>query len=129
MEYKKVGDNRFEKLKQRNIDFGGGLERLTAASIDKADVFAIDSLNNIIELLEREFGKKYKDNQEKFRIIADHFRGAVFMIGDGVLPSNKDRGYILRRLIRRAVFQAYHEKTGKDWIKNRLYNQLRKAVK
>jgi len=116
MEYRKTSDTSFEKLEQQNVDFGGGLERIAAASIDSPDVFKIDALYNVITLLEKEFGKKYEDNLEKFRIITDHFRGAVFMLADGVLPSNKERGYILRRLIRRAVFQAFHEASKADWI-------------
>jgi len=109
MEYKKRGDGSFEKLSQKNVDFGGGLERITAASNDHPDVFKIDSFSRIIEKI-RSFPTKLDDRSE--RIIADHIRAATFLIGDGVIPSNKDRGYIVRRLIRRAV--TYTKKFGID---------------
>ncbi|MBI2124040.1 MAG: alanine--tRNA ligase [Candidatus Wildermuthbacteria bacterium] len=109
MEYKKT-ETGFEKLAQKNVDFGGGLERLTAATINNSDVFCIDIFQNIFKEMEN-FGWHYDrvDNDQKhiMRIIADHVRASVFMIGDGVLPSNTERGYILRRLIRRAVLKAY----------------------
>jgi len=106
MEYKKKEDGSFEKLKQRNVDFGGGLERITAVVNKNADVFKIDTLSVIIEKLEELSRKKYEDNLISFRVVADHIRGAAFMIGDGVLPSNTERGYIVRRLLRRAVRHA-----------------------
>jgi alanyl-tRNA synthetase len=108
MEYIKKEDGSFEHLPQKNVDFGGGLERITAASNDDADIFNIDALSKIIEQIEVFSGLSYSgsENKESFRIIADHIRSAVFMIGDGVLPSNTDAGYILRRLIRRAVRYA-----------------------
>ena len=106
MEYKKKEDGSFEKLKQRNVDFGGGLERITAAVNENQDVFKIDTLSAVISKLEELSKKKYADNIISFRIIADHIRGAAFMIGDGVLPSNTERGYIVRRLLRRAVRHA-----------------------
>ncbi|MDP2734726.1 MAG: alanine--tRNA ligase-related protein, partial [bacterium] len=106
MEYKKKGDGSFEKLAQRNVDFGGGLERLTAAASDDADVFKIDALAAVIARAEQLSGKKYKEHLVSFRVVADHVRGAVFMIADGVVPSNTDRGYFVRRLLRRAVRHA-----------------------
>jgi len=106
MEYKKKEDGSFEKLKQRNVDFGGGLERITAAVNEDADVFKIDTLSAVIAKLEELSAKKYEENLTSFRVVADHIRGAAFMIGDGVLPSNTERGYIVRRLVRRAVRHA-----------------------
>ena len=106
MEYKKKEDGSFEKLKQRNVDFGGGLERITAAVNENQEVFKIDTLSAVISKLEELSKKKYADNIISFRIIADHIRGAAFMIGDGVLPSNTERGYIVRRLLRRVVRHA-----------------------
>lgn len=100
MEYIKTESGGFEKLKQRNVDFGGGLERIAAASIDNADVFAIDSLFALVEIITSQAPGIPVVSR---RIIADHVRAAVFLIADGVSPSNKDRGYLLRRLIRRAV--------------------------
>lgn len=108
MEYIKKGDGSFEQLAQRNVDFGGGLERITAASNNDSDVFNVDSLKGIITELEKVSEKSYSDNQykESFRAIADHMRAAVFMIDDGVLPSNTEQGYFVRRLIRRSVMKT-----------------------
>ncbi len=106
MEYIKNEKGNFDKMKQQNVDFGGGLERIAAASNDSADMFEIDVLKELIDKIEKLTGQKYADNKEAFRIIADHVRGAVFMLGEGLHPSNKEQGYILRRLIRRGVFYA-----------------------
>lgn len=98
----------FEKLAQQNVDFGGGLERITAAKNGDPDVFKAGALKRIVETLEQMSGKEY-DNpayRAAFRIIADHIRGAVFMIGDGLLPGNVEQGYFVRRLIRRSVRYA-----------------------
>jgi len=103
MEYVKTEQGTFVMLPQRNVDFGGGLERIAAASNDSPDVFAIDVFRDMIALVEKKSGQSYVDNKKAFRVIADHLRGAFFMIADGVVPSNTDRGYIVRRLLRRAV--------------------------
>ncbi|OGI61437.1 hypothetical protein A2645_00320 [Candidatus Nomurabacteria bacterium RIFCSPHIGHO2_01_FULL_39_9] len=110
MEYQKKSDGSFAKLPKQNVDFGGGLERLIAASNNEPDVFKIDTLFPIIKEIERLSEKKYGEDFEitkSFRIISDHIRAAVFMIADGVTPSNTERGYILRRLVRRAVVHAH----------------------
>lgn len=98
----------FEKLPKENVDFGGGLERLTAVTENKGDVFEIDVFAAIIEALESKSREQYSNDwfRASFRVIGDHLRGAVFMISDGILPSNTERGYFLRRLIRRAVRHA-----------------------
>ena len=106
MQYIKNKDGSFSELPQKNVDFGGGLERITAASNDDADVFNIDVFWNIIGKIEEIVGKKYAENKFAFRVIADHIRGAVFIIGDGVMPSNTEQGYFVRRLLRRAVRYA-----------------------
>lgn len=105
MEYLKNADGSFSKLPKANVDFGGGLERIAAASVGKGDIFLIDTLYGTIKELERASGKKYEDAslRPSFRIVADHTKGAVFMIADGVTPSNTEQGYILRRLIRRSI--------------------------
>ena len=105
MEYIKK-DGTFQKLPQRNVDFGGGLERIVAAKLGDPDVFKIDTLHAIIAILEEKSGTSYSSNKAAFRVVADHMRGAVFMLADGVVPANSDRGYFLRRLIRRAVRYA-----------------------
>lgn len=106
IEYIKQEDGSFTKLPQRNVDFGGGLERIAAAKTGNPDVFTIDLLATVVKQIEEVSGKSYNDNHVAFRIITDHIRGAVFMIGDGVLPSNTEQGYFVRRLLRRAVRYA-----------------------
>jgi alanyl-tRNA synthetase len=106
MEYLKT-DKGFEFLKQKNVDFGGGLERILAALNGDPDFFLTDIFTKAITEIERLSGKKYADNKEAFRVILDHLRAATFLIGDSVLPSNKDQGYFVRRLIRRAVRFAH----------------------
>lgn len=108
MQYIKKEDGSFGFLPKQNVDFGGGLERLAAASLNNPDVFRTDVFEQVIALLEHFSGKKYDDPAyiRSFRVIADHIRAATFMLADGVRPSNTDRGYVLRRLIRRAVQHA-----------------------
>ncbi len=106
IEYIKKEDGSFAKLPQSNVDFGGGLERIAAARIGNPDVFQVDLLHNVISDIERSSGKSYLDNTIAFRVITDHIRGVVFMLGDGILPSNTEQGYFVRRLIRRAVRYA-----------------------
>ena len=105
MEYIKT-ENGFEKLPAQNVDFGGGLERIAAAAINSPDVYKVDLLWAVVEQIQELSGKQYEQNIEAFRVITDHIRGAVFMIGDGVLPSNTEQGYFVRRLLRRAVRYA-----------------------
>jgi alanyl-tRNA synthetase len=102
MEYIKT-ETGFEKLPKQNVDFGGGLERIAAASINSPDVYKVDLLWSVIEQIQELSGKKYSENKEAFRVVTDHIRGSVFMIGDGVLPGNTEQGYFVRRLLRRAV--------------------------
>ena len=97
----------FEKLPKQNVDFGGGLERIAAAKLDSADMFKISLLWPIIEKLEQLSGQKYDSHTNAMRVIADHMRGAAFLAVDGVVPSNKEQGYIMRRLMRRAIRFAF----------------------
>lgn len=106
MEYVKA-KNGFEPLPNKNVDFGGGLERISAALNNDADVFKIPLIWPIIIKLEEISGKQYQENLKPMRIIADHLRAAVWLAVDGVLPSNKEQGYVMRRLIRRAVLNAH----------------------
>ncbi len=105
MAYKKVG-GKFESLPKPNVDFGGGLERLAAAVNDDPDIFRISLIKPIIEKLEEISGKKYEEYTESMRVIADHMRAATWLAVDGVAPSNKQQGYVLRRLLRRAIRYA-----------------------
>lgn len=105
MVYQKQADGTFTKLPKANVDFGGGLERIVAASLNTPDIFKIDTMWTTIDAIQKKTDAVYEHGllTRSFRIVADHLRGAVFMIADGVLPSNTEQGYILRRLIRRAI--------------------------
>jgi len=106
MTYKKTARG-FEKLPAPNVDFGGGLERIAAVALGTGDAYKTSLFKPIIEGLEDLSGKKYEDHVHNMRVIADHLRGAVFLVANDVLPSNKDRGYVLRRLLRRAIRYAF----------------------
>jgi alanyl-tRNA synthetase len=107
MQYRKT-ETGFEKLPQQNVDFGGGLERIAAAANNNPDVFLVDLFKPVIDFLESKMtGQKYTSHHSvtrNMRVVADHARAAVFLIADGVAPSNKDQGYVLRRVLRRAIF-------------------------
>ncbi len=103
IEYIKQADGSFAKLPQSNVDFGGGLERIAAAKVGNPDVFEVDLLKTVVTQIEELSGQKYADNLVAFRVITDHIRGAVFLIGDGIFPGNSDQDYFVRRLLRRAV--------------------------
>jgi len=106
MEYVKT-EKGFEKLPKRNVDFGGGLERIAQAVMDSPDMFKISLLWPIVEKLEHISGKPYDSNTNAMRVIADHLRGATWLAVDGVTPSNKEQGYVMRRLLRRAIRYAF----------------------
>lgn len=113
MQYQKTKEGTLVELAQKNVDFGGGLERQVAASQDTVDVFRTDMFGPIIEIIEATSGKTYGEKPEEtraMRIIADHMRAAIMMMSDGVMPSNKTQGYVLRRLIRRSLL--YGRKLG-----------------
>lgn len=103
MQYKKTA-NGWQELDQKNVDFGGGLERLAWVSQNKNDIFETDNYWSIIKKIQELTGKNYIDSEETkrlMRIVADHIKICVLLVMDGVSPSNKDQGYILRRLLRR----------------------------
>jgi len=99
MEYVKT-DSRFSLLPQKNVDFGGGLERLVAAKNNDPDIFKTDVFSELVAKI-RELAGDINDNA--IRVFADHLRASVFLIADGLKPSNKEAGYILRRLLRRIL--------------------------
>lgn len=113
MAYRKI-DGKFEKLSKPNVDFGGGLERIAAAVNDDADLFMTSVIWPIIEKLSALSGKKYHDNVQPMRFIADHVRAATLLAVDGVRPSNKAQGYAMRRIIRRAIRYAHELGIEKD---------------
>lgn len=102
MQYKKskIG---FEALPQKNVDFGGGLERILAVLEGQPDLFRSVLLKPIIKTIEKQMGQEYKTHAPKLRIIADHTIAACFIAASGISPSNTGQGYILRRLIRRTI--------------------------
>lgn len=105
MQFNRTDDGQLLPLAQRNVDTGMGLERVIAILNGKSSAYETDIFAEFLRVLEQLSGIEYVD-QKEMRIISDHIRTAVVMISDGVLPSNKDQGYILRRLIRRAVRNA-----------------------
>lgn len=107
MQYRRLEDGSFEPLERKNVDFGGGLERIAAAAIDSSDVFKISIMWPIIEKLQSLSGKNYHDYTESMRVIADHLRAATFLAVDDVKPGNKEQGYVMRRLLRRAIRFAF----------------------
>ena len=99
------GNGNYTELAQKNIDTGMGLERLACIVQGVDNLFEVDTVQNIIKKISEISGVAYHDDDKKdisIRVITDHIRSSVFMIGDGVIPSNNGRGYVLRRLIRRA---------------------------
>ncbi len=107
MQYRRLDDGSFEPLARKNVDFGGGLERIAAAAIDSPDVFKISLLQPIIKKLESLSGGEYATHTASMRVIADHLRAAVFLAVDGCVPSNKEQGYVMRRLLRRAIRYSF----------------------
>ena len=106
MQYKRNEDGTFSELEKKNVDFGGGLERIAAAAIGSFDVFKISLMRPIVEKLEEISGKSYDNNTDEMRVIADHIRGAYLLAAQGLVPSNKTQGYAMRRLVRRAILRA-----------------------
>ncbi len=106
MQFDKTVDGTFTPLKQTNVDTGMGLERTLAVLNGLDDNYKTDLFSLVIAGIEQISHKDYQGNENEFRIIADHIKAAVFAINDGVLPSNKGAGYIVRRLIRRAIVKA-----------------------
>ena len=116
MQYRRLEDGSFEELEHKNVDFGAGLERITAASMDSYDVFQISLLKPIVDKLVSLSGKKYESNTAEMRVIADHLRGAYLLSAQGLKPSNKQQGYALRRLIRRAILKALNLGIEQDFL-------------
>ena len=112
MQYNKTKDGEYDELAQKNIDTGMGLERTLTVLSGKSTVYDTELFQPILEKIEELSGERYGETEEitkSMRIVADHLRAATFILGDdkAVVPSNKDRGYILRRLIRRAIRHGY----------------------
>lgn len=114
MQFEKTASG-MKPLPAQNVDFGGGLERIVAASNNDPDIFKIDMFVQIIQKIEASSNKPYLGNEGAMRVIADHLRAATFMMGEGIEPNNKMQGYILRRLLRRAAVKA--RQLGADAVK------------
>ena len=117
MQYRRNEDGTFSELEHKNVDFGGGLERLCAAQMGSFDDFKISLMQPIIEKLEQLSGKSYDNNTDEMRIICDHLRGAYLLAAQGLAPSNKAQGYALRRLIRRAILKALDLGIAQDFLR------------
>lgn len=115
MQYQKTTQG-WEELEKKNVDFGGGLERLVMAANKLDNIFEIDSLYNVIKKIEELSRKNYTDHKKHFEIIADHIKSSTFLLGDNkkMSPSNTDQGYIIRRLIRRALRSVRQLNINKD---------------
>ena len=116
MQYRRNEDGTFSELEKKNVDFGGGLERIAAAAIGSFDVFRISLMRPIIEKLEEISGKSYENNTDEMRVIADHIRGAYLLAAQGLVPSNKTQGYAMRRLVRRAILRALDLGIASDFL-------------
>jgi alanyl-tRNA synthetase len=114
MEYKK-SETGFDNLPQKNVDFGGGLERLLAAAENKNDIFQTSLFSPIIKTIEKQTDKNYKGNEKPMQIICDHLVASVFIAKEGIKPSKNEQGYILRRLLRRG-FDNFKSLTGSDVV-------------
>lgn len=124
MQYIKT-ETGFKPLPKQNVDFGGGLERIAAAANNNPDIFKIDLIYPIIQVLETITGKSYSDNHNcsQLRIVADHMRAATFLIAQGVLPANKLQGYFLRRLLRRSMVKM-QQLTDRDYQLNEVIDVI-----
>ena len=112
MEYEKQSDGSLKPLPKQNVDFGGGLERITQAVQNSPDIFQIDIFKSVIKSIEKITNQKYEgENKAPMRVIADHLRAAKAMIDQGLEPGNKQQGYVLRRLIRRSAVK-FRQLTG-----------------
>jgi alanyl-tRNA synthetase len=109
IQYIKQDDGSLKELPQKNVDFGGGFERLTAAVSGKMDTFQTELFSGLISIIENSLGKRYlgSENMPTFQVIADHLKASTMLVVNGVTPSNKEQGYVLRKLLRRAAVKTY----------------------
>lgn len=118
MEYSKTREGKYEKLPKQNVDTGAGLERLAAVLQGVLSDYETDLFLPIVDKIKKlsQANEGTEQNMKAVRIIADHMRAVCFLIADGVLPSNEDRGYMLRRLMRRAMRYARRLNMGKNFL-------------
>lgn len=125
VQYVKKTDGSLKELPKKNVDFGGGFERVLAAMNDEPDVFKTDVFSPIVKVVAEEYDQQTEENKKRIRIIADHLRASTQLAADGILPSAKEQGYVMRSLIRRAVLNANHLAISTETLKD----AVRAAVK
>ncbi|HBO16918.1 MAG TPA: alanine--tRNA ligase [Candidatus Moranbacteria bacterium] len=123
MQFEKNKEGKFVPLAKKNVDTGMGMERILSALNGFDDNYKTELFWPIIEKIEELSGKKYEDFKKEFRIISDHIKAATFVISEGITPSNTDQGYVVRRLIRRAI--RYGKMIG---IENNFTKEIAKVV-
>lgn len=106
MQYKLTEAGR-EKIDRLNVDFGGGLERITMAAQNQNNIFKTDVFWDYIVFMQEKYGVSYDDTYKNVEVIVDHCRAITFLLMDGCIPSNKDQGYYLRRLMRRVLTKLH----------------------
>lgn len=126
IQYRKNENGILEELPHKNVDFGGGIERVLAVLNNDADVFKTDVFGKIIFAIESVTGKKYIGNEKSMRVIADHMKATTFLMFDGVFPGNKTQSYFLRRLMRRAAVKIYQLKNSVIEVND--FQEICKAV-
>lgn len=107
IQYEKVGDGSLQLLPKKNVDFGGGFERLLAVINGSTVSYSTDLFQPLLQTIEDVVHASYEKHEQDMRVIADHVRAGTFLIHHGVTPSNKEHGYILRRLLRRAAIRMH----------------------
>lgn len=117
MQYEKKSDGSLVPLEKQNVDTGMGLDRVVAVLNGQRSVYDTDLFKGMFDVIAIDQAILSNDEQRRARIIVDHIRAAVFIAGDGIEPTNKDRGYILRRLLRRAFVYAKVLNLGGHWLK------------
>ena len=127
MQYNRDHNGKLSNLPKQCVDTGMGLERITAVLQNTSDNYKTDIFNNIIESIAKTLNEKNLLNPS-LRVIADHLRSSVFLISDGVNPSNEGRGYVLRRIIRRALTHAYKINNEKDFSFSDIFDTLGESL-
>ena len=127
MQYNRDHNGKLTNLPKQCVDTGMGLERITAVLQKTSDNYKTDIFNNIIESIAETLNEKNLLNPS-LRVIADHLRSSVFLISDGVNPSNEGRGYVLRRIIRRALTHAYKINNEKDFSFSDIFDSLGESL-
>jgi alanyl-tRNA synthetase len=117
MQYNGVGGGKYEPLSQKNVDTGMGLERVVAFLDGQQSVYDTDLFSGAFDIIAQQIGVSTAEQERKQRIITDHLRAAVFMVSDGAIPSNKERGYILRRILRRAFAHGKMLGLSGEWVR------------